>query len=113
MLSVLFIDHVLRIDDPVGAVSVHGVCGVWGTLSVGLFNMETGLFHGGGLTQLAVQALGALSAFLWAFGLGIALFYGIKKTIGLRVTAEEEFKGLDIGEHGMEAYAVFQVFTTT
>ena len=112
VLSVLFIDHVLRIDDPVGAVSVHGVCGVWGTLSVGLFNMETGLFNGGGLSQLGVQALGALSAFLWAFGLGMALFYGIKKTMGLRVTVEEELKGLDIGEHGMEAYAGFQVFTT-
>jgi len=113
VLSVLFIDHILKIDDPVGAVSVHGVCGLWGTLSVGLFNIETGLFYGGGLSQLGVQALGAASAFVWAFGLGLALFYGIKKSIGLRVTAEEELKGLDIGEHGMEAYSGFQVFTTT
>jgi Amt family ammonium transporter len=113
VLSVLFIDNKLKIDDPVGAVSVHGVCGLWGTLSVGLFNMDSGLFYGSGLKQLGVQALGAGAAFLWAFGLGLVLFYGIKKTIGLRVTSEEELKGLDIGEHGMEAYSGFQIFTTT
>jgi Amt family ammonium transporter len=113
VLSVLFIDHVLKVDDPVGAVSVHGVCGAWGTLAAGLFNMDSGLFYGGGLKQLAVQALGVATAFVWAFGLGLLLFYAIKKTIGLRVTPEEELKGLDIGEHGMEAYAGFQIFTTT
>jgi len=113
VLSVMFIDRVLKIDDPVGAVSVHGVCGLWGTLSCGLFNMESGLFYGGGIKQLGVQALGAGAAFLWAFGLGLVLFLGIKYTIGLRVTPEEESKGLDIGEHGMEAYAGFQIFTTT
>ena len=113
VFGVLFIDRKLKVDDPVGAVSVHGVCGLWGTLSVGLFNMETGLFCGGGLKQLGVQALGAGAAFAWAFGLGLVLFYGIKMTIGLRVTPEEEAKGLDIGEHGMEAYAGFQIFTTT
>ncbi|NQT02614.1 MAG: ammonium transporter [Planctomycetes bacterium] len=113
VLSVLFIDKVLKVDDPVGAVSVHGVCGLWGTLSVGLFNMDSGLFYGGGLKQLGVQIVGAAVAFFWAFGLGLALFYGIKKTIGLRVTPEEELKGLDIGEHGMEAYSGFQIFTTT
>ncbi|MHC4725984.1 MAG: ammonium transporter [Planctomycetota bacterium] len=113
VLSVMFIDNILKVDDPVGAVSVHGVCGLWGTLSVGLFNMDSGLFYGGGLKQLGVQALGAGAAFVWAFGLGLALFYGIKKTVGLRVTSEEELKGLDIGEHGMEAYSGFQIFTTT
>ncbi|MHC5060574.1 MAG: ammonium transporter [Planctomycetota bacterium] len=113
VLSVLFIDNVLKIDDPVGAVSVHGVCGAWGTVSVGLFNMSSGLFYGGGLKQLGVQTLGAGAAFVWAFGLGLVLFYAISKTIGLRVTAEEELKGLDIGEHGMEAYSGFQIFTTT
>ena len=111
--SVLFIDRRLKIDDPVGAVSVHGVCGVWGTLSAGLFNMDSGLFYGGGVKQLGVQILGAGAAFVWAFGLGLVLFFAIKKTIGLRVTAEEELKGLDIGEHGMEAYSGFQIFTTT
>ncbi len=112
VLSVLFIDHVLKVDDPVGAVSVHGVCGAWGTLSAGLFNMESGLFYGGGLGQLGVQALGVVTAFAWAFGLGLILFFAIKVTIGLRVTEEEEQKGLDIGEHGMEAYSGFQIFTT-
>lgn len=75
--------------------------------------MESGLFYGGGFKQLGVQMLGAGAAFVWAFGLGLILFYAISKTIGLRVTHEEEMKGLDIGEHGMEAYAGFQVFTTT
>lgn len=110
VLSVLFIDRVLKIDDPVGAVSVHGVCGLWGTLSCGLFSMESGLFYGGGIKQLLVQAVGAGAAFVWAFGLGLLLFWAISKTVGLRVTAEEEMKGLDIGEHGMEAYAGFQIF---
>lgn len=113
VLSVLFIDRVLKVDDPVGAVSVHAVNGVWGTLSAGLFNMETGFFYGGGLKQLGVQALGAGTAFLWAFGLGLVLFFAIEKTVGLRVSAEEELKGLDIGEHGMEAYSGFQIFITT
>jgi len=113
VFAVMFIDRVLKVDDPVGAVSVHGVCGAWGTLATGLFNMETGLFYGGGLKQLGMQALGAGTAFVWAFGLGLILFFAIRKTIGLRVTPEEELKGLDIGEHGMEAYSGFQVFTTT
>ncbi len=110
VLSVIFIDRVLKIDDPVGAASVHGVCGVWGTLAVGLFNMEKGLFYMAGPAQLGVQLLGAGAAFVWAFGLGLVLFFLIKKTIGLRVSREEELSGLDVGEHGMEAYAGFQIF---
>ncbi len=122
VLSVLFIDEVLKVDDPVGAVSVHGVCGLWGTLACGLFSAEavlgtagenTGLFYGGGFGQLGVQLVGAGACFVWAFGLGLLLFYAIKKTVGLRVTIEEELKGLDIGEHGMEAYSGFQIFSTT
>jgi len=109
---VLFIDSVLKVDDPVGAVSVHGVCGLWGTLSVGLFNTSTGLFYGGGIKQLSIQALGAGTAFIWAFGLGLVMFFLISKTVGLRVSDEEELKGLDIGEHGMEAYGGFQIFST-
>lgn len=112
VLSVHFIDHVLKIDDPVGAVSVHGVCGAFGTLAVGLFAVEGGLFYGGGIQLLGVQALGVITAFFWAFGLGMLLFYGIKATLGLRVTREEELQGLDIGEHGMEGYSGFQIFTT-
>ena len=74
--------------------------------------MESGLFYGGGLKQLGVQALGAGSAFIWAFGLGLLMFWLISKTVGLRVSPEEEMKGLDIGEHGMEAYSGFQIFST-
>jgi len=111
VLSVVFIDRVLKIDDPVGAVSVHGVCGLWGTVAVGLFNVESGLFYGGGLKQLGIQVIGVAAAFVWAFGLGLALFFVIKKTVGLRVKCHEELKGLDVGEHGMEAYGGFQIFT--
>jgi Amt family ammonium transporter len=111
VLSVYFVDSILKVDDPVGAVSVHGVCGLWGTLSCGLFNLDGGLFFGGGFKQLGVQALGAGVAFVWAFGLGLILFYVIKKTIGLRVSHSEEIRGLDIEEHGMEAYSGFQIFT--
>ena len=122
VFSVIFIDKILKVDDPVGAVSVHGVCGAWGTLACGLFNAvgagsgtadATGLFYGGGLGLLAAQFIGAGTAFVWAFGIGLVLFYGIKKTIGLRVSREEELRGLDVGEHGMEAYAGFQIFSTT
>ncbi|NIA29563.1 MAG: ammonium transporter [Actinobacteria bacterium] len=112
VLSVIFIDHVLKVDDPVGAVSVHGVTGAFGTLSVGLFNVEGGLFYGGGFKLLGIQAIGVLTGFVWAFGLGLLLFYIIKKTVGLRVTEDEELMGLDIGEHGMEAYSGFQIFST-
>jgi Amt family ammonium transporter len=112
VLSVYFIDSVLKVDDPVGAVSVHGVCGAWGTLACGLFNLDGGLFYGGGLKLLGVQAIGVGAAFVWAFVLGLILFTVIKKTVGLRVSADEEVRGLDIGEHGMEAYSGFQIFTS-
>ncbi|MCR4314732.1 MAG: ammonium transporter [Planctomycetes bacterium] len=121
VLSVVFIDTKLKIDDPVGAVSVHGVCGAWGTLACGLFNAElalgtgeanTGLLYGGGASQFASQAIGVGAAFVWAFGLGLAMFYVLKKTIGVRVSPLEEIRGLDIDEHGMEAYSGFQIFIT-
>lgn len=119
VLSCTALERILKIDDPVGAVSVHGVNGLWGTLACGLFNAEkvigagdanTGLFYGGGLNQLVSQAIGAGCAFLWAFGLGMVMFLVIKKTIGLRASREEELKGLDITEHGNDAYAGFQFF---
>jgi len=119
VFAVNFIDRVLKVDDPVGAISVHGVCGAWGTLSCGLFNAQStlgigevngGLFYGGGFGQLITQAIGVGTAFAWAFVLGLILFVTIKKTIGLRVTGDEELKGLDIGEHGMEGYSGFQIF---
>jgi len=120
VLSVIFIDKVLKIDDPVGAVSVHGVSGLWGTLACGLFNAEkvlgtadasTGLFYGGGANQLISQLIGAGVAFLWAFGLGLVLFKVIDMVMGIRVSKDEELRGLDIDEHGMEAYSGFQIFT--
>ncbi|MDF3820070.1 ammonium transporter [Leptospira sp. 96542] len=105
VISVLFFDK-LKIDDPVGAVSVHGVCGAWGTLSVGFFNLETGLFYGGGFDQLVAQAIGVGVAFVWAFGVSFLVFWILKLTIGIRVSEEEELLGLDILEHGNEAYPV-------
>ena len=94
----------IRIDDPVGAVSVHGICGAWGTLAVGLFAKEVGLLNGGGATQLGIQAAGVVAAFLWAFPVSFAIFYTIKVTIGLRVGEQEEIEGLDVVEHGLQAY---------
>jgi Amt family ammonium transporter len=104
--SVAFFDS-LKIDDPVGAVSVHLVNGTWGTLAVGLFNKEKGLFYGGGFTQLGHQIVGivAIGAFTVAFT--VALWFILKQTMGIRVSPEEELMGLDIGEHGMEAYTGF------
>ena len=119
VLSILFVEHVLKIDDPVGAVSVHGVCGAFGTLSLGLWSVGTGdasplpgLFYGGGTTQLINQAIGVGAVFAWAVGGGLVLFYGLKYTIGLRVKPEEEIEGLDIGEHGYGAYHGFVLSAT-
>ena len=116
VLSVEFIDKVLRIDDPVGAVSVHGVCGAFGTIAVGLFAAPeyggiTGLFYGGGIGQTITQCIGVVAVFAWAFGLGLITFKLINAAIGLRVSPEEELKGLDITEHGSEAYNGFQIFS--
>jgi len=111
VLSIEFIDKVLRIDDPVGASSVHGVCGAWGTIACGLFNTDGGLFFGGGFAQLGVQLLGVGVFFVWAFGAGYILMAAIKAIFGLRVTKEEELKGLDIAEHGSESYNGFQLFS--
>jgi Amt family ammonium transporter len=112
VLAVEFIDKVLHVDDPVGAVSVHGVCGAWGTIAVGLFAVEGGLFTGGGFGLLGVQILGVVSVFAWVSVAALVMFSLIKATIGLRVTPEEELRGLDIGEHGMESYSGFQIFMT-
>ena len=117
VLSIEFMDKVLRIDDPVGAVSVHGVCGALGTLCVGLFAAPgfgdlTGLFYGGGFGQTLIQALGVLVAFAWAFGCGLIAFLLVRALVGIRVSKEEELRGLDIAEHGMESYSGFQIFST-
>jgi len=104
VLSVEFIDQFLKIDDPVGAVSVHGVNGAFGTLAVGFFATKGGLFYGGGIDLLVSQLVGVISVFAWAFGLGFILFQIIKSTVGLRVTRRIEEEGLDIYEHGESAY---------
>jgi Amt family ammonium transporter len=115
VLSVEFIDKVLKIDDPVGASSVHLVCGIWGTLAVGIWgNVEgvaVGVLHGGGFAQLGIQALGVLSVGAWAVVTSLVLFSVIKAVCGLRVSAREEQQGLDISEHKADAYAGFQIFS--
>jgi Amt family ammonium transporter len=102
--SVLFFDRI-RIDDPVGAISVHGVCGAWGTLAVGLFAVDGGLFYGGGTDQLVSQVIGVVAVFAFVTITAGLLFMAIKYTIGLRVTPEEELQGLDVMEHGSPGYS--------
>ena len=102
--SVEFIEKVLKIDDPVGASSVHGVCGFLGTVMTGLFAAEGGLFFGGGTSLLLAQLFGALLIGVWAAGMGFILFKVLDKVHGLRVTARIEEEGLDIYEHGESAY---------
>ncbi len=110
-----------RLDDPVGGISVHGVNGIWGTLAVGLFAQDkyvqnslgytvNGLFFGGGVDLLAVQALAVLAVFLWAFPLSWGFFKLLNSTLRLRVSPEEEMRGLDFGEHSMTSYPVFDEF---
>ncbi|SDT84920.1 ammonium transporter [Desulfobacula phenolica] len=101
VFSVVFFDKI-RIDDPVGAISVHGVCGAWGTLAAGIFNMD-----GITLKIVAVQLTGIISCFAWTFPLAYLLFKLIDVTIGLRVSREEELEGLDSTEHGGNAYPDF------
>jgi Amt family ammonium transporter len=116
--SVLFVEKVLRVDDPVGAVSVHGVCGAFGCLCIGLFadgkygtgwngvasKTPLGLFYGGGVEQLIAQAIGVAANVLWAFPVASLSFMIIEKTIGNRVPARDEIAGLDIPEMGIAGY---------
>ena len=104
VFGVAFIDRVLKVDDPVGAVSVHGLSGAAGTLMVGLFSTTEGLFYGGGAKLLGVQAIGVLAVAAWAMGLGFILFFILKKTMGVRVSRVIEEEGLDIYEHGESAF---------
>jgi Amt family ammonium transporter len=97
----------LKIDDPVGAFPVHGLNGIFGTLSVGLFATDVGLFYGGGLHQLGTQALGVAAAIVFVFPVSLAMFYAIKKTVGLRIPAEIEKAGIDGFYHGMYSYPEF------
>ncbi|SEA64176.1 ammonium transporter [Arachidicoccus rhizosphaerae] len=119
--SCLFVERKLKVDDPVGAISVHGICGAWGTLAVGLFGqraidlqywsadtaIKDGLFFGGGFHQLGVQAFGVLAVFAYAMIAMFIVFYLIKKVVGLRVSDAEQKQGLDLGEHNNTAYGGF------
>jgi Amt family ammonium transporter len=104
-----FVEKTLKIDDAVGAISVHGIAGAWGTLVIGLWGVDgdtgIGLFNGGGAAQLAAQAIGVLAYAAWAIGTSFIFLFILKKTLGLRVTEAEEIAGLDISEHGSIAYA--------
>lgn len=104
VFSIEFIDAKLHIDDPVGASSVHGVCGIIGTLMTGLLAVDSGLFYGHGWGFLGAQALGIVCIDLWAAVTGVILFFGIKKLAGLRVDKRIEEEGLDIYEHGESCY---------
>jgi len=108
VFSIEFIEKKLKVDDAIGAVSVHGVAGFWGTIVIGLWGVDgdvgIGLFNGGGASQFIAQLTGAVAYMIWAIVLSFIVFSLLKITIGLRVTEEEELKGLDISEHGTIAY---------
>ena len=103
VFSVVFFDRI-KVDDPVGAISVHGVNGAWGTLAAGIFNMG-----GTSMKIIGVQVLGIVVCFVWTFVTAFILFKLIDKTIGLRVSPEDEAEGLDFAEHGGMAYPDFEV----
>ncbi|MBP5261219.1 MAG: ammonium transporter [Clostridiales bacterium] len=129
VFGVWFLDYVLHVDDPVGAVAVHMINGIWGTIAVGLFstdsvpgyavadsagNVMTGLFYGGGLKLLGIQMIGLLATAGWTAVTITITFFAIKKLIGLRASEEEEITGLDITEHGLvSAYSGFSIMDTT
>lgn len=121
VFGVWFCDNVAHVDDPVGAVAVHCVNGIWGTIAVGLFATSTvpestidGLFYGGGFRQLGIQIVGVISVLAWTAVTMIIVFKLIDKTVGLRVSEEEELEGLDVKEHGLaSAYAGFSIMDVT
>ena len=108
VFAIEFIEKKLKIDDAIGAASVHGVAGAWGTLVIGLWGVDgdtaIGLFNGGGASQLGIQATGVLAYAAWALALSFIVLAILKATMGLRVTKEVEIEGLDISEHGSIAY---------
>jgi Amt family ammonium transporter len=116
--SVKFLES-RKVDDPVGAVSVHGACGLWGLLSIGFFAdgtygnysvdapYVTGLFYGGGSEQLLAQLISIVVVVIWAFGMGYLMFKLMDKWFGIRVSPQDELQGLDISEHGTPAYPDF------
>lgn len=106
VFAVSFFDSVAKVDDPVGAISVHGVCGSLGTILTGIFALDGGLLYGGGLHMLGVQLLGAAVYAAWAILCGLILFYVLRRTIGLRVDRRVEEDGLDYYEHGETSYNI-------
>ena len=108
----------LKIDDPIGAFPVHGLCGIWGTLAVGIFGQQSlgapleSLFYGGGFAALGIQSLGLVACLGFTAIAMFIIFKAIDAIVGLRVTRETELRGLDLDEHGMESYGGFQIFTT-
>ena len=106
-IAVIYIDKI-KIDDPVGAIAVHGVNGLFGTLAVGLFAAEDGLFFGGGADLLLTQAIGVLAIGSFSFILTFCIMKIMKKTIGIRVTRSEETAGIDAVTFGVEAYTTFE-----
>ena len=121
VFGVWFCDNVAHVDDPVGAVAVHCLNGIWGTIAVGLFATSTvpestidGLFYGGGFSQLGIQLIGVISVLTWTAVTMTIVFKLIDKTVGLRVSEEEEIEGLDVKEHGLaSAYAGFSIMDVT
>lgn len=108
VFAIEFIEKKLKIDDAIGASSVHGVVGIWGTIVIGLWGIDSeggiGIFNGGGYEQLVSQLIGASAYTIWAATFAFIFFWILKKAVGLRVTKEEEIEGLDIAEHGIRAY---------
>ena len=109
VLAITFIDEKLKIDDPVGAISVHGVCGALGTILVGVFAIDGGLLYGGGFSKIGIQAVGVFAIGAWAITTTFVVLFILKKTLGLRVSEKDETEGLDITEHGMNAYPDFRL----
>jgi len=101
--SVMFMERVLKIDDPVGAISVHGVTGLWGLLAIAIFAKDGGLV-GGSASLLVPQIVSIVAVVVWSLVTGFALFFLLKFTMGVRVSEEEEMQGLDISEHGIQTY---------
>lgn len=112
--GVRFIEWKLKIDDPVGAIAVHGICGIWGTLAVGLFDIGgQGLFYGGGIGLLGVQAIGVIATIAWVSVSVTGGLFLIKLFVPLRVSKEEEIAGLDVMEHGTPAYEYQEIFKSS
>ncbi|WP_113926591.1 ammonium transporter [Bacillus sp. P14.5] len=111
--GVRFIEVKLKVDDPVGAIAVHGLCGIWGTLAIGFFDVSNGLFYGGGLSLLGTQAIGVGAVILWVAASSGAVIYLVNKADRIRVSSEDELAGLDFSEHGATAYELSETVLTS